>query len=456
MDASERRSLEAQIAVGLASFLTPFLYGALSVAMPTIGRAFSFSAREMAMVMMVHLLFSTSCMLPVGRASDFIGRKGLFMAGSVLFSVSSLTAGLADSAGVLLFARALQGVGDALTFGVSGAILVTIVPPERTGRAIGFNLTFIFAGLALGPLAGGALTSWLSWRVIFYLSAAAGVAAFALIFRSYQEVRPQRSETVGYADTALFIPAMLGLILGLSVQPSWWGAALSAAAGLLLWRFVKFQEGHANPMVDVGYIRRNPAFALANVASVLGYAAAFSTSFLLSLFLQSVQGMAPHDAGYLLLVQPTVQALASPLAGRLSDMAHPARVSAAGLAVMGVGLLMLTGTGIDTTTLWMIGVQVVLGLGFSLFVSPNFNAIMSSVDPAHKGMASGFMSTMRGMGMCLSLSVTGLLLALVLGEAHTGQTGPEALPALKACFVIFGLSALAAAIVSWRAARQAR
>ncbi len=451
MDADDRRSLAAQFAVGLASFLTPFIYGALSVAMPTIGRQFGFNAREMAMVMMVHLLFSTAFMLPVGRASDFIGRKGIFMAGSVLFTASSLTAALAQGPWTLMAARALQGLGDAMTFGVGGAILVSIVPQERTGRAIGFNLTFIFAGLALGPLVGGALTAWLSWRVIFFVSAAAGVAALLLIRRSYNEAPPRR-DGLRHRDAALFIPAMLGLVLGVSVQPSLWGFALAAGAAWLLRAFVRTQETAGRPLVDIRYIRSNRPFSLANLASLLGYAAAFSTSFLLSLLLQSVMGLTPESAGYLLLIQPAVQALASPLAGRLSDAMHPAKVSAAGLALLGAGLAAL-GAGVadapdgPVRVAWM---QVLLGLGFSLFVSPNFKAIMGSADPSHKGMASGFMATMRGLGMCLSLSLTGLVLALALGAEHAASAGAEASAALRVCFALFGVSALAAALVSWR------
>ncbi|MFZ5427124.1 MAG: MFS transporter [Thermodesulfobacteriota bacterium] len=452
MDAAERRSLLAQGAVGLASFLTPFTYGALSVAMPTIGREFGFPAREMAMVMMVHILFSTSLMLPIGRASDIIGRRGLFMGGSLLFMASSLAAGLAHGPWTLLAARALQGVGDALTFGVSGAILVSIVPPERTGRAIGVNLTFIFAGLALGPLVGGVLTSLVSWRVIFFVSALAGVAAFELIRRGYPEDHARRGR-LPVRDALLFIPAMLGLILGASVQPSLWGFALALGSGLILRRFIVFQERSAKPLVDVRYVRSNRPFALSNLAAVLGYAAAFSTSFLLSLLMQSVMGLSPKEAGYLLLVMPAVQACTSPLAGMLSDVMHPAKAGAAGLAVLGCGLWALAVNGHGESAAWVVWVQVVLGFGFSLFVSPNFNAIMASSDPAHKGMASGFMSTMRGLGMCLSLSVTGLVLALAIGQERAAQAGPEALTGLRICFGLFGTSALAAAAVSWRASR---
>ncbi|GFK92667.1 Riboflavin transporter RibZ [Fundidesulfovibrio magnetotacticus] len=445
MDEVERRSLEAQAAVGLASFLTPFLYGALSVAMPTMSVAFGFTPREMAMVMMVHLLFSTACMLSFGRLSDFIGRKGLFMTGSVLFTASSLLGGLAQDAWTLLAARAVQGVGDAMTFGVAGAILFGIVPPERTGRAVGFNVMFVFAGLTLGPLVGGVLTSWLSWRVTFFVCAAAGVAAWWLIRQGYRERPGRGAGAMPWGDAAWFTASMLGLIFGVSTQPSWRGAALATVSGWMLARFARGQSGRSHPLVDVDYLGCNRPFALSNMVSALGYAAAFSTSFLLSLLMQTVLGMAAHDAGFLLLVQPLVQALASPLAGRVADRLSPGRVSAAGLMVLGAGLLVVAWEGSAATAWWLAGVQVVLGLGFALFVSPNFQAVMSNADAGHKGMASGLMATMRGLGMCASMSATGLLLALLAGGA--GQAVP--VDALRACFVLFGVVGLGAACLSW-------
>jgi len=448
MDEAERRSLAAQAAVGLASFLTPLLYGALSVAMPTMSLSFGFSPREMAMVMMSHLLFSTACMLPVGRLSDFIGRKGLFMTGSVLFTTSSLLGGLAQDAWTLLAARALQGVGDAMTFGVAGAILFGIVPAERTGRAIGFNVMFVFAGLTLGPLVGGVLTSWLSWRVVFFGCSAAGAAAFLLIRSSYAERPRERPGTMPWRDAAQCCLALLGLILGVSVQPSWQGAALALGAGWLLRRFVRGQAGKAHPLVDVDYLACNRPFALANVVSALGYAAAFSTSFLLSLLTQAVLGMTPADAGLLLLVQPLVQALASPRAGRLADRMNPARVSAAGLALLGAGFLAVAWLGGAVTAAWIVAAQVVMGLGFALFVSPNFQAVMSTADAGHKGMASGLMATMRGLGMCVSMSATGLLLALLAGGGHA--PGGVPVDALRACFALFGAVGVGSAWLAWR------
>jgi MFS family permease len=454
MDAAARRSFAAQAAVGLASFLTPFLYGALSVAIPTIGHEFSFTAQDMVLVMMAHLLFSTGCNLPFSRLSDKVGRKNVFMAGSLLFAASSLMAALAHGKWFLLAARALQGVGDAMTFGVSAAILVSIVPPERTGRALGVNVTFIYAGLALGPLVGGALTSWLSWRVIFFASAAAGVAAMLLIHKGFSEQKARVHTPVDVRGIALYLPAILALILGISQTPSWSGTSLIVLSLVLFAWFRRVELRQEHPLVDLAYLRGNRAFTLANLTSTLGFTAGFSMGFLASLLLQNVMGLPAKDAGALLLVQPAVLTLMSPLAGRLSDRFMPEKVSAFGLGLMGTGLIAFSLHGLAVGPAWVVALLAVVGFGFALFVSPNINAIMRSIDTPHMGLASGLLATMRGLGMCMSLSLTGVVLAVYGVGAQATQAGPEIVNALGACFFLFGAVSLAAALVSMRTARQ--
>jgi len=178
-----------------------------------------------------------------------------------------------------------------------------------------------------------------------------------------------------------------------------------------------------------------------------------------------VAGLSASQAGYVLLVQPLVMALASPLAGMLSDRIHPGRVGALGLVLLGVVMLVLSGVGPGTTPARAATLLAAAGLGFALFVSPNINAIMRSADPAHTGMASGLLATMRGLGMCLSLAATGIVLALFAGSGAAMTAGaantaglaklanPDILPALRASFTLAGLTAFGAAWVSWRGTR---
>jgi len=447
MDARSARAV--QIAVGLASFLTPFLNSALSVAAPTIGREFSLGPPELALVMIAQLVSAAALLAAFGRLSDFTGRRRIFLGGSAIFSLASLVICASATPGQLIAARFLQGVGDAMTFGVSAAILVTAVEPEHRGRALGVNLSFVYAGLALGPLLGGVFTAWLSWRIIFVLTAALGVCAFWLVARFWKEARPTPSSRFDWLGAALFVPGTGGFILALSLQPSWLATLGMAAALGLAPLFLAVERRHPDPLLPPAIFRSSPRFLLANLTSVLGYTAAFSISFLMSLYFQNVRAMTPQAAGLLMLIQPVVQALGSTLAGSLADRFPPARLASAGLALLGAGLLALGGIGAGTPILPIALVLVLLGIGFSLFASPNMSAIMACVAGERHGLASGLLATMRTVGMALSMAFTGMMLALFVGAGRGPEAAPRILASLQGCFLLFGLTALAGAVVSW-------
>lgn len=454
MNADADSSRAVQIAVGLASFLTPFLNSALSVAAPTIGNEFALGPPELALLIIAQLISASALMMPFGRLSDFLGRRPIFLCGSAIFSSASLLICISTSPDQLIAARFLQGVGDAMTFGVSAAILVAAVAPERRGRALGVNLAFIYAGLALGPLFGGLFTAWISWRIIFAMTAVLGVSAFWLVARFWKEARPAPSSRFDWWGTALFVPGTGGFILALSLQPSW-SATMGMAACLgLAPFFLAVERRHPDPLLPPAIFRTRPRFALANAASVLGYAAAFSTSFLMSLYFQNVRGMNPQTAGLIMLIQPVVQALCSPLAGIASDRFSPARLASVGLLLLGMGLFMLAAAGNSTPMQPIVWMLVLQGIGFAFFASPNMSAIMACVRDGRHGLASGLLATMRTMGMSLSMALTGMLLAAIVGTGRGPEAAPQILASLKVCFALFGCIALAAALVSWLGGRQ--
>ncbi len=443
-----------QLAVGLASFLTPFLNSALSVAAPTIGAEFVLGPPQLALMIIAQLISAAALMMPFGRLSDFLGRRPIFLCGSAIFSGASLLICLSASPAQLIAARFLQGVGDAMTFGVSAAILVAAVPSQQRGRALGVNLAFIYAGLALGPLLGGMFTTWLSWRFIFALTALLGVCAFVLVARFWKEARPAPSSRYDWLGAALFAPGTGGFILALTLQPSWTATLGMAAALGLAPLFLAVERRHPDPLLPEAIFRSNPRFSLANLTSALGYTAAFSCSFLMSLYFQNVRGMTPNAAGLLMLIQPVVQMVCSPLAGILADRCAPARLASVGLVLLASGLFLLGTAGATTPMVPIAGFLVLQGVGFAFFASPNMSAIMACVPGQRHGLASGLLATMRSTGMSLSMALTGMLLAAFVGTGRGPEAAPQILVSLKVCFALFGVIALAGAVVSWLSARQ--
>jgi MFS family permease len=286
---------------------------------------------------------------------------------------------------------------------------------------------------------GGILTHQLGWRSIFLLNAGLGlvVALTAWVgIRSEWRVAPgQRFDHPGAWLYGASLGALIGGISALETAPSARWVAAAGAVGLA--GFVAVELKVRQPLLDLRLFR-STVFAFSNLAALIHYSATFAVTFLLSLYLQTVAGLDPQRAGLVLLCQPVLMALLSPVAGRLSDRVEPRLVASAGMLVSLGGLLPLLFLTSDTSLVLVAASLVVLGTGFGLFSSPNTNAVMSAVPRQHYGVGSATLSTMRVVGQALSMA----LVAVILGH-HMGQRalGPDAVPALlastRAAFALF-------------------
>jgi MFS family permease len=221
------------------------------------------------------------------------------------------------------------------------------------------------------------------------------------------------------------------------------GAWLILSGLLGVFAFIKWETRVQNPVLDIGLFRKNRVFAFSNLATLINYSATFAVTFLLSLYLQYVKKLTPENAGLILVSQPIVQALVSPFAGRLSDRIEPRIVASIGMALTGIGLLLMAGLDEKTTVGFVVASQVILGSGFASFSSPTISAVMSSVENKFYGVASGTLGTMRAMGMVFSMGITLLLFSIYIGKV---QITPESYPALLKCvttaFTFFGVLCL--------------
>jgi MFS family permease len=192
------------------------------------------------------------------------------------------------------------------------------------------------------------------------------------------------------------------------------------------------------PVLDMRLLMKNRVFAFSNLAALISYSATFAVTFLLSLDLQYTKGFSPEQAGLILIVQPAVMALVSPVAGRLSDRIDPQIVASAGMALSATGLFLLVFL-VESTPVWYLLVcLVVLGAGLGMFSSPNTNAIMSSVERRYYGVASGMNGTMRLLGQMLSMGVAMMLFALLIGRVEiTPEFYPQFEDSLHYAFMLF-------------------
>lgn len=428
----------------LSSFLAPLMGSAVNVALPSIGNEFAADAVLLSWVQTTFLLASVVFLVPCGRIADIHGREKILFLGTVIYFSSAFLCSTAGSIGVLILFRAVQGMGVAMLAGTAVAILTSVFPPHQRGRVFGITVAATYSGLSLGPFLGGLMTQHLGWRAIFLANVPAGIIMILAVLwglrGSWAEARGQRFDLAG---SILYGIGLVMLMYGLSVLPSASGWAFVGGGTLGLAVFVIWEARESSPVLNVRLFSGNAVFALSNLAALIHYCVTFAQGFLLSLYLQQVKGFSPQDAGIVLVSQPIVMAALSPLAGRLSDRFQPRVLASVGMGLTLVGLLVFALLDAETSLELILAGLIVSGVGFAFFSSPNVNAIMSSVQKQHYGVASAIMATMRSTGQMLSMGITVVTFAVTMGRVQiTPDHFPLFLISTRLVFLVFAAMCL--------------
>ena len=421
------------------------MISSVNVALPAIQTDLEMNAVQLSWIATAYLLAVAVVLLPAGKIADIHGRKKVFTAGLVTYTLASTAAAFADTAAWLLVFRAVQGLGAGMFITTGMAILTSIFPPHKRGRAIGIYVAAVYVGLSVGPFAGGILVQQFGWRSIFLLMLplGAGSTAITLVFLK-GEWADSRHQQLDKAGSLIYAASILALIYGATTLPGLTGFVLMliGLAGLVL--FFRQQRGAAYPIFEVSLFAENRTFTFSSLAALLNYSATFAVTFLMSLYLQYLKGMPPRTAGLLLMAQPIVMAIFSPIAGRLSDRIEPRLLASAGMAITVAGMLVFTQLDASTGLTGIVSNLVLLGFGFALFSSPNMSAIMGSVAKEQYGIASGAAATMRLMGQMVSMAIATVVLALLVGHESIGpDTFDRFLVSIR---IVFTFSALLCAI----------
>jgi EmrB/QacA subfamily drug resistance transporter len=425
------------------------MVSSVNIALPSIGRDLSMSAVALSWVTTAYLLCSTVFLIPFGKIADSRGRKAVFSLGMAIVTLSALLSVLAKNGLFLIATRMLHGVGAAMIFGTGMAMLTDVFPPDKRGRILGANVSFTYFGLMLGPTIGGFLTHRFGWRSIFLVIVPVGLAAFTIAAAAIKQEWKQKEEgRFDYLGAILYGTSIALVLVGFSRLTTSWGlftAIVGAAAGAA---FLVVESRVKRPILPITLLLSNRVFAFSNLAALINYGATYSVGFIMSLYLQYVKGMPPHRAGMVMIVQPLLMMLFSPLTGMLSDRVEPRIPASGGMGCIAIGLLLLTGLNGDSSMLRIVGTLMLLGLGFSLFSSPNTNAVMGSVDRSRLGVASATVGTMRLLGQVFSMGFTMLLISVMIGKGNiTPDRYPRFLEMMHlACGIFAGLSVIGVAV----------
>jgi EmrB/QacA subfamily drug resistance transporter len=405
-------------AVSVATFMLLLDITVVNTALPAIREDLSASFTDLQWVIDAYALTLAAFVLVAGSLADRLGRRRVFATGLVIFSLSSLVAGLAPDPTTLNVARAVQGIGGAIMFAVSLALVAQEFPAGRErGTAMGIYGATIGVAVAIGPLVGGALTDALGWESVFFLNVPIGAAALAVTQLRLRESRDPDATRIDWIGLVTFSGALFLLVLGLlRGNDEGWGSAfivlLFAGAAGLLAAFIAIERRVAEPMLPLGLFRSR-SFTGVQLAAFAVSGSLFALFLYLTLYLQNYLGYSPLEAGVRYLPITLLSFFVAPIAGSLLSRV-PARVMLSiGLGLTGIGLLLMSGleAGSEWTTL--LGGFLVGGAGVGLLNPVIADVALSVVPKERSGMAAGINDTFRQVGVAVGIAAWG---AVFLGR----------------------------------------
>ncbi|MFP4289760.1 MAG: MFS transporter [Bacteroidales bacterium] len=447
-----RKQLSVIATVAITSFMGTFLISSVNIALPAIGNTFDLGAVSLSWVITSFLLATAMFLLPAGRLGDLSGIRRLFKVGVVVFTLASLLCALAFTGYWLVFFRYLQGIGAAFTSTTGPAILVSSFLPRFRGRVLGISVAAVYLGLAFGPFAGGLLTQYVGWRSIFFIAFILGVFTTIASFLFLGKDTPSSFSfnKIAFKGTFFYMTGLVAMIYGSSQIPDIQGWILILTGIIFLFVFWILESRSSFPVIDTHLFMQNRLFSFSNLAALINYSATFAIVFLLSLYLQNIQGLSPRDAGIILVAQPAMMAIFSPLSGRLSDRIQPRILTTIGMSMCSAGLLGFAFLSGHTSLAIIVLLLLWVGVGFALFSSPNMNTIMSSVAKTQYGLASGSAATMRVLGQIVSMTIATLYFAAKLGNQSVELVSDTVfLKAMQWGFITFFFISLAGIYFSY-------
>jgi EmrB/QacA subfamily drug resistance transporter len=424
------------VVVCIATFMLLLDITIVNVALPAIERALKASFSDLQWVVDAYALALATCVLTAGALADLFGRKRLFVLGIVLFTLASAACGLANDPLFLIIARGVQGIGGAMMFATALALLSQEFHGRERGTAFGLWGAVIGAAVAIGPLAGGVLTSWLSWRWIFLVNIPIGVIAVLLGLRRLQESSDPEHSRLDPFGLVTLTAGLFCLILALieGNDHGWTSPfilALLVAGGVILGVFVWSQAQDRASMIDLALFRR-PAFVGAQITAFAISSSMFAMFLYLTLYLQNVLGLSPLATGLRFLPLSAVSFFAAPLAGRLSATLPIRALLGFGLALNALAMLLMSRVSADSHWTVLLPGFLIGGVGIGFVNAPLATTAVSTVRVERAGMASGINNTFRQIGIATGIAALGAIFESVTG---THQSSAHPSPAARVAFV---------------------
>ena len=448
----------------IGALLASLTSGTLVIALPDILRDLHTDIFSLLWIVVGYTVVTTVLVLNAGRLADRYGRVRTYVLGFIVFTIASIMCALAPTALLLIGGRVVQGVGGAFMFANSAALVTDAFPRRELGKALGINAMVVGAGLILGPILGGWLTTF-GWRFVFWFNVPIGVIGIvAAVLVLVEQQKPQRQLGLDWAGSSVYFVGLLALMTALAFGGiygwgTWWiiGGFVVFAVSLPLLVFVERRV--RQPLIDLE-LMRDRLFLMGNLTAMLNGIARNGVLFLLVFYMQGVKGLDPVTAGIALAPLAVGMLVLSPISGILADRYGSRVLATAGMLVTAVGLAGLTTISVDTSIAQLVVWQLIVGAGSGLFNSPNTSAVMGVVPPAKRGIGSGIRAMLTNTGFVVSIALAiGLIttamspevMVSVFSGTQTGTSGIDLTPfieALRLAFAAGVVVSLIGAVVS--------
>ena len=452
--APENKKWWALAAVSFGLFMIMLDNTIVNVALPAIEHSLHMSISSLEWIVTAYALTFAALLITGGKLGDMFGRRKMFIVGLVVFTLASLACGLAPSAGFLIGARAVQGIGAALMNPATLSIITATFPPKERGQAIGIWAGVSALALAIGPLLGGLIVDNINWHWIFYVNVPVGVVGIVVSYFFIRESRDTSHEqsidlpglvTSGAALLALSYALIEGNNHGWT-SPEILGLFVGAA--VLLAAFILLELRQRLAMLDLSLFKIG-SFVGANLVAMLVSLGMFGVFFYISLYVQNILGYSPTKAGAIFLPMTVLIILVAPIAGKLSDRVGSRWLMGAGMGILGVSLLLYQRIGLHTG-FWSLLPQLLLGgVGMALTMSPMTSAAMGSVPIDKAGVGSGVLNSFRQVGGSLGIALMGAILLSYQHPTRLKQVAAQQfVDGLHAALLVSAVIAFAAAAVA--------
>ena len=424
---------KALLTVALGTMMVSMDASITNIAFPVLTKVFQADLTTVMWVTVAFVLVSTSSMLIIGKLGDLMGRKRIYALGMGTFTLGLVVCSLAQTIGQLIFFRALQAIGAAMTISTSTAIVTESFPRNEVGRGIGFLGMSVSVGFIIGPILGGFLLDWLDWRSIFYVRAPVSLVAFllALFLLKIDQARGG-GITLDLMGTLTSSAGIFLCVFGVSQIRQYGLLAprihLILGLGLIfLILFILVERQAADPIVDLGLFK-NRVFSGAMLALFLTFAAAPPYILVMPFYLIQGRLMSPAQAGMLMAVTSVVTMVIGPLSGTLSDRHGPFKFSAIGAGVIGAAYGLMFAFDVQTPLTFLFPVLLLLGIGIGSFHPSNNSIIMGAVTKDRLGTASALIATLRQVGIAAGMAITGTFFSarLIVHKTMLHQEGLSA------------------------------